>query len=145
MFYHHILFFSQIRIWTIAKQAHLLPLDRLHVLLRCANPSIWYGLTHELHSILLEHTSCGPACLRFASRIISAISKSIISKVRCVRDKTLKKDDQKSYLEVAPHCPLSGSICHIGSKNVVVPACGRRASAIAPSDLTRVVHTHEVT
>jgi hypothetical protein len=55
-------------------------------------------------------------------------------------DKTLKKDDQKAYPEVTPHCPLSGSICRVESKSVVGPTSGRRAGAIAPSDLTRVVH-----
>jgi hypothetical protein len=40
MFYHHILFFSQIRILTIAEQTQLLPLDRLQVLIRCVNSSI---------------------------------------------------------------------------------------------------------
>jgi hypothetical protein len=63
----------------------------------------------------------------------------------CVRDKTLEKDDQKAYPQVAPHCPLNGSIHHVRSKSVVGTASGRRASAIAPSVLTRVVHTHEVT
>jgi hypothetical protein len=53
--------------------------------------------------------------------------------------------DQKAYLDVAPHYPLSGYIRHVGSKSVVVPASGRRGGAIAPSDLARVVHTNEVT
>jgi hypothetical protein len=57
----------------------------------------------------------------------------------------LKKDDEKTYPEVASHCPLSGSICRIESKSVVSPASGRRGGAIALSDLTRVVHTDEVT
>jgi hypothetical protein len=35
----------------------------------------------------------GPACLRSPSGIVSAISKSSSSKVRCIRDKTLKKND----------------------------------------------------
>jgi hypothetical protein len=91
------------------------------------------------------HYSCGPACLRFASGIISAISKSSSSKVRCVRDKTLKKDDRKAYLEVAPHFPLSGFIQRAGSKSIVIPSSGRRGGAIALSDLARVVHTDEVT
>jgi hypothetical protein len=59
----------------------------------------------------------------------------------CVRDKTLKK----SYSEAAPHCLVSGSIRHIRSKSIVSPTSGRRAGAIALSDLARVVHTHEVT
>jgi hypothetical protein len=91
------------------------------------------------------HSSRGPTCLCFASGIISAISKSSITKVTCVRDKTLKKDDQKAYPEVSPHCPLSGSIRHVMSKSVVGPTCGRRGGAIAPSDLARVVHTDEIT
>jgi hypothetical protein len=91
------------------------------------------------------HSSCGPACLRFASGIVSTISKSSSSKVRCVWDKTLKKDDQKAYQEVPPHCPLSGSIRRVRSKSVVVPASGRSGGAIAPSDLARVVHKDEVT
>jgi hypothetical protein len=60
-------------------------------------------------------------------------------------DKTLIRDDQKAYPEVAPHCPLSSSTCRVGSKSVVVPASGRRGGVIAPSDLARVVHTDEVT
>jgi hypothetical protein len=56
MFYHCILFLSQIRIWTIMEGAYLLLLDRLHVLVRSVNPSIWYGLTHKLVSIILEHS-----------------------------------------------------------------------------------------
>jgi hypothetical protein len=56
MFYHRILFLSQIWIWTIVKHVRLMPLDHLHVLVWCVNPSIWYGLTHELDSTLLEHT-----------------------------------------------------------------------------------------
>jgi hypothetical protein len=91
------------------------------------------------------HSSRGPACLRFASGIISIILKSSSSKVRCVKDKTLKKDDRKAYLEVAPHYPLSSSIRHIRSKSIVIPASGRRGGAIAPSDLASVVHTDEVT
>jgi hypothetical protein len=43
------------------------------------------------------------------------------------------------------HTALSGSIHHVGSKNVVGPTSGRRAGAIAPSDLARVVPTDEVT
>jgi hypothetical protein len=89
------------------------------------------------------HSSHGPACLRFASGIVSTISKS--SKVRCARDKTLKKGDRKAFVEVAPHYPLSGDICRVRSKSVVIPGSGRRGGAIAPSDLTRVVHTDEVT
>jgi hypothetical protein len=57
----------------------------------------------------------------------------------------LKKDDRKAYPKVAPHCPLSGYIHHVGSKSVVVPASGTRGGAIAPSDLASVVHTDEVT
>jgi hypothetical protein len=63
----------------------------------------------------------------------------------CVRDQTLKTDDRKTYPEVAPHCPLSDYISHVGCKSVVVPTSGRRGGAIAPSDLVRVVHTDEVT
>jgi hypothetical protein len=91
------------------------------------------------------HSSCGPVCLHFASGIVSTISKSSSSKVRCVRDKTLKKNDRKAYPEVASHCPLSGYIRRVGSKSIVIPANGRRGGAIAPSDLARVVHTDEVT
>jgi hypothetical protein len=91
------------------------------------------------------HSSCGPACLLFASGIIFAISKSSSSKVRCIWDKTLKKDDRKAYQEVAPHCPLSGSIRRVGSKSVVIPASGRSGGAITPSDLARAVHKDEVT
>jgi hypothetical protein len=57
----------------------------------------------------------------------------------------LKKDDQKDYPKVIPHCPLSGSIHLIASKSVVGPASGRRDGAIALSDLARVVHIDEVT
>jgi hypothetical protein len=60
-------------------------------------------------------------------------------------DKTLKKNDQKAYPEVALHCLLSGPIRHVGCKSVVVPARGRRDGTIAPSDLTRVVHMDKVT
>jgi hypothetical protein len=91
------------------------------------------------------HSSRGPTCLRFAGGIISAISKSRSSKVRCIREKALKKDDQKAYPEVAPHCPLSGYIHRIGCKSAVIPASGRRGGAIALSDLARVVHMDEVT
>jgi hypothetical protein len=91
------------------------------------------------------HSSCGPTYLRSASEIVSAISKSSSSKVRCARDKTLKKDDRKAYPEVTPHCPLSSFIHHVRSKSVVVPASGRRGGAIALSDLARVVHTDVVT
>jgi hypothetical protein len=63
----------------------------------------------------------------------------------CIRDTTLKKNDWKTYPEVAPHCPLSGPIHHIGCKSVVVPASGRRDGAIALSDLARVVHMDKVT
>jgi hypothetical protein len=91
------------------------------------------------------HSSRGHACLHFASRIVSAISKSSSSKVRCVSDETLKKDDQKPYTEVTPYCPLSSYIHCVRCKSVVVPTSGRRGGAIAPSDLIRVVHTDEVT
>jgi hypothetical protein len=57
----------------------------------------------------------------------------------------LKKGDQKTYPKVAPHCPLSGSIRHVESKSIVIPASGRRGGAIALNDLARVVHTDEVT
>jgi hypothetical protein len=83
--------------------------------------------------------------LRFASGIISVISKSSSRKVRCVRDKTLKKEDRKAYPEVTPHYPLSGYIRRVGCKSVVVLASGKRGGAIAPSDLARVVLTDEVT
>jgi hypothetical protein len=33
----------------------------------------------------------------------------------------LKKDDKKAYLDVAPHCPMSGSICRIRRKSVIGP------------------------
>jgi hypothetical protein len=56
----------------------------------------------------------------------------------------LKNDDQKTYLEVIPHFPLSDYIRHVGRKNVVILASGMRGGDIAPSDLTRVVHTDEV-
>jgi hypothetical protein len=91
------------------------------------------------------HSSRGPACLHFASGIISAISKSSSSKVRCVRDETLKNDDQKAYTKVTPYYPLSSYIRCVRCKSVVVPTSGRRGGAIAPSDLVRVVHTDEVT
>jgi hypothetical protein len=91
------------------------------------------------------HSACGPACLRFARGIIFANSKSSSSKVRCVRDKTLKKDDRKVYPEVTTHCPLSGYICHVMCRSVVISASGKRGGAITPSELTRVVHTDEVT
>jgi hypothetical protein len=51
----------------------------------------------------------------------------------------------KKLSEVAPHYPLSVSIHRVRSKSVVGPASGRRAGAIALSDLARVVHTHAVT
>jgi hypothetical protein len=57
----------------------------------------------------------------------------------------LKKGDQKAYPEVAPHCALSGYICHVGIKSIVVPASGRRGGAIFLSDLNRVVNMDEVT
>jgi hypothetical protein len=91
------------------------------------------------------HSSRGLVCLRFASGIVSAISKSSSSKVRCARDKTLKKDDRKAYPEVAPHCPLSGPIRRVRCKSIVIPASGRTDGAIALSDLARVVHTDKVT
>jgi hypothetical protein len=56
-----------------------------------------------------------------------------------------KKGRPKSLPRSFSTRPLSGYIHHVGSKSVVDPASGRRAGAIAPSDLTRVVHTHEVT
>jgi hypothetical protein len=112
-------------------------------------------MCESIHLIWIDSRACeyssrtqssrGPACLHFASRIVTAILKSSISKVRCIRDKTLKNDDQKAYPEVAPCCPLSGSIRRVRSKSVVGPACGRRGGVIAPSDLTRVVHTDKVT
>jgi hypothetical protein len=89
------------------------------------------------------HSTHGPTCFHFASGIINAISKSSSRKVKCVRDKTLKKDDKKAYPEVAPYCPLSNYICCVGSKSVVNPSCGKRGRAIALSDLTRVVHMDE--
>jgi hypothetical protein len=92
-----------------------------------------------------SHSSCGLTCLHFASGIISAISKSSRSKVRCIRDKTLKKDGRKAYPEVAPHCPISSYIRRIQRKSVVISASGRRGGAIASSDLAGVVHTDEVT
>jgi hypothetical protein len=57
----------------------------------------------------------------------------------------LKKDDQKTYLEVAPHYPLSGSIHHVRRKSIIGPTGGRRAGSISPSDVVGVVQTHEVT
>jgi hypothetical protein len=62
-----------------------------------------------------------------------------------VRNKTLKKDDQNAYPEVAPHCPLSSSICRIRRKTVIGPTGGKRMGAITPSDLAEVVQMHEVT
>jgi hypothetical protein len=62
-----------------------------------------------------------------------------------VRNKTLKTDDQKAYPEVAPHYPLRGFISHVRRKSIISPTGGRRAGAIAPSDLARVVQMHEVT
>jgi hypothetical protein len=105
---------------------------------------IWIEQRASLHSYR-THSSRGPAGPHAASGIISAISNLSITKVRRVRDKTLKKDDQKAYPEVAPHCPLSGFIHCIGRKSVISPRGGRRAGAIAPSDLTGVVQTHEIT
>jgi hypothetical protein len=61
-----------------------------------------------------------------------------------VRYKTLKKDYQKTYLKVATHCSLSGSIRRIGRKTVIGSTGGRRTGVIAPSDLTGVVQMHEV-
>jgi hypothetical protein len=101
---------------------------------------IWIDSRACEHSSRTQ-SSCGLTCLRFASGIVSAISKRSISKVRCFRDKTLKKLIQKSLHTT----PLSCSIRRVGSKSVVSPTSGRRAGAIAPSDLARVVHTHEVT
>jgi hypothetical protein len=57
----------------------------------------------------------------------------------------LKNDDKKAYPEVAQHCPLNGTIRRIRRKSVIGPTSGRRASAIAPGDLARVVQMHEVT
>jgi hypothetical protein len=57
----------------------------------------------------------------------------------------LKKDDQKAYPEVAPHCPLSVSIRRIRRKTTIGPTSGSRTSVTAPRDLARVVQMHEVT
>jgi hypothetical protein len=146
MFYHGILFFSQIRIWIIVERAQLLPLNSLQVLIRCANPSIWYGLTHKFVTTLLEHTPHvvlhvftlqAESSLQFQNQ---ALAKSGVSGINF-----FKKDDQKAYPEVAPHCPISGYIRCVRCKSVVVPASGRRGGAIALSDLARVVHTNKVT
>jgi hypothetical protein len=146
MFYHRISFFSQIRIWTIAERAQLLLLERLQVHVRCANPSIWYSLTHKLVSTLLEHTSrvvLHVFALQSESSL-QLISKSSSSKIRCISDKTLKKSDWKAYPKVASDCPFSGPIRHVGCKSVVIPASGRRDGVIALSDHVRVVHTDKV-
>jgi hypothetical protein len=122
----------------------------------CPRPSAsTHSMRESIHLIWIDsracehssqtHSSCGPTCLRFASGIVSTISKSSSSKVRCVRDKTLKKDDRKAYPEVTPHCPLSGYIRRVRSKSLVDPASGRRGGVIAMSGLARVVHTDEVT
>jgi hypothetical protein len=62
-----------------------------------------------------------------------------------VRNKTLRKDDQKAYSEVTPRCPLSGSICHVRRKTVIDPIGGKRVGVIPPSDLAGVVQMHKVT
>jgi hypothetical protein len=77
----------------------------------------------------------------FALQVESSLQYQNQAKSDAPGDKTLKKSDRKAYPEVAPLYPLSGYIRRIGSKSVVVPASGRRGGAIAPSDLTRVVHT----
>jgi hypothetical protein len=52
---------------------------------------------------------------------------------------------KKAYPEVAPHYPLRGFISRVRRKSIISPTGGRRAGAIAPSDLARVVQMHEVT
>jgi hypothetical protein len=56
----------------------------------------------------------------------------------------MKRGDQKAYLEVTPHCPLSISICRVGRKTVIGPIGGNRTGITATRDLTRVVQMHEV-
>jgi hypothetical protein len=92
-------------------------------------------LEHTPHVVLHAFALQAELSLQFQNQAMSGVSG----------DKTLKKGDQKPYLEVAPYYPLSGSIRHVRSKSVVVPASGRRGGAIASSDLTKVVHTDEVT
>jgi hypothetical protein len=60
-----------------------------------------HSMRESVHLIWIDSQTCdhssqtqssrGPAWLRFARRIVFAILKSSISKVRCVRDKTFKK------------------------------------------------------
>jgi hypothetical protein len=95
-------------------------------------------------STLLKHT---PRMVPhvFALQEESSLQVQNQAKSGASGDTTLKKGDRKAYPKVAPHCPFSGSICHVRSKSVVIPASGRRGGAIALSDLATVVHTDEVT
>jgi hypothetical protein len=95
-------------------------------------------------STLLEHT---PRVVPhvFALQAESSLQFQIQAKSGASGDKTLKTGDRKAYLEIAPHCSLSSYIHRVESQSIVVPASGRRGAANASSDLTRVVHTDEVT
>jgi hypothetical protein len=146
MFYHRILFFSQIRIWTIVKWAQFLPLECLHVLIRCANPSIWYSLTHELVSTLLEHTlHVVPHVFTLQAESSLQFQNQAIAKLGASGIKLWKRMTEKLTQKLLHTAPLSGPICHVGCKSIVIPANGRRDGATAPSDLARLVHTDKVT
>jgi hypothetical protein len=62
-------------------------------------------LTHTLHSTLTEHT------LRMVHLVLTLQAESSLQfQIQAfpksdVKNKTLKKGDQKAYPEVAPHCP----------------------------------------
>jgi hypothetical protein len=62
-----------------------------------------------------------------------------------VKNKTLKKGNQKAYPKVAPHCPLSGSIRRVGRMIVISQTCGSRAGITTLRELSRAVQLHEVT
>jgi hypothetical protein len=102
MFYHRILFISQIRIWTIMERAQLLPLERLQVLIRCANPSIWYSLTHKAMSTLLE---CGRTTSGRGSSTRISLSDSRWSEntINTYKYTTIYWSLMKSYYNLGSH------------------------------------------
>jgi hypothetical protein len=128
------------------ERAHLLPLNRLQVLIRCANTSISYGLTNEHVRTLLGHT---PQMVLhvFALQVKSSLQfhNQALPKSGALGIKLSKMMTKKLTQKSLHTAPLRGSIRHVMSKSVVDPASGRRGGAIAPSNLTRVVHIDEVT
>jgi hypothetical protein len=144
MVYHCILFFGQIRISTIAERAYLLPLECLHVHIWCTNLSIWYGLTHELVSTLLEHTP-GVVLHVFALQVESSLQFQNQAKLGASGIKIWKRVTEKLTQKSLHTAPPSGYICHVGRKSVVVLATDKRGGAIAPSDIARVFHKDEIT